>query len=205
MDTQPVRRRLKADDRRRQIVETAFDMLAEKGLEGFRTRDVAERVGINSATLHHYFPTKVALVEGVAAHLERLYMSDRAPRDAADDDGVPGPLRELRQEFADVAYFWREQPKTWAVSREFLLRAPRDQAVADIVMRLNERWCAGVERVLAAGRDAGVFRVGLEPAAAALAVVGALWGAVVLAQPTEERFAAVCRQVEEWLVREEQQ
>lgn len=288
-DERPVRRRLKADDRRRQIVETAFDTIAEKGFEGLRTRDVAERVGINSATLHHYFPTKEALVEGIAEHLERLYANTRgdtpareraagantapathdgeppAPRPAepatlhhdepaalrgsepatphhgeppaphdgksaaphddepaavrdgdpaaphdgepaapqvestAPRDGEPAALRKLRQEFADVAFFRREHPRTWAVSREFMLRAPRDPIVATVIARLNERWCASVERVLAEGRDAGVFRAVLDPAAAAVAVVGALWGSVVLTEPDEARFAAICDEIEAWL------
>jgi AcrR family transcriptional regulator len=203
-EVRPVRQRLRADERRRQILETAFDMVAEKGFEGLRTRDVAERAGINSATLHHYFPTKEALIEGVAAHLEAQYMTGRAPRQATDED-APAALRELRQEFADVAFFWREHPRTWAVSREFMLRAPRDKAVADLVGRLNERWCASVERILAEGRDAGVFRAGLDPAAAALAVVGALWGSIVLAHPTHGRFDAVCREIEAGLVAEPHQ
>lgn len=198
-EPRPVRRRLKADDRRRQIVETAFDMLAEKGFEGFRTRDVAERAGINSATLHHYFPTKETLIEGVAAHLEHRYMRDRAPMPATDED-TPAALRALRQEFADVTFFWREEPSTWAVSREFMLRAPRDPVVADIITRLNDRWRASVERVLAEGRDAGVFRDLRDPAAAALAVVGALWGSVLLAQPSRTRFDAVCHELESWLL-----
>jgi AcrR family transcriptional regulator len=203
-ETRPVRQRLRADERRRQIVETAFQMVAEKGFEGLRTRDVAERAGINSATLHHYFPTKDALVEGVAAHLEAQYMKGRAPRPATDEDAPPA-LRALRQEFADVAFFWREHPTTWAVSREFMLRAPRDEAVANLVTRLNERWCADVERILAEGRDAAVFRAGLDPAAAALAVVGALWGSIVLTHPTRERFATVCREIEAGLVRDAHQ
>lgn len=202
-ERRPVRQRLKADDRRRQIVEAAFDTLAEKGFEGFRTRDVAERVGINSATLHHYFPTKEALIEGIATHLERLYMGDMAPRHT--EEGVPAALRELRQEFADVAFFSRKQPKTWAVSREFMLRAPRDPVVADIVTRLNEQWRASVERILADGRDAGVFPAVRDPAAAALAVVGALWGSIMLAQPTPPQLDALCREIEAWLVGKDNQ
>jgi AcrR family transcriptional regulator len=203
-EVRPVRQRLRADERRRQILETAFDMIAEKGFEGLRTRDVAERAGINSATLHHYFATKDALIEAVAAHLEAQYMRGGAPRSVTGEDAPPA-LRALRQEFADVAFFWREHPRTWAVSREFMLRAPREEAVANLVERLNDHWCAGVERILADGRDAGVFRAGLDPAAAALAVVGALWGSIVLAHPTQGRFDAVCREIEAFLVGEEHQ
>lgn len=37
-------------------------MIADAALEKFRTRDVAAKAGINTATLHHYFPTKEDLI-----------------------------------------------------------------------------------------------------------------------------------------------
>ena len=37
-----------------------------KGVEGLRTRDIAERVGINFATLHYHVPSKEALIEFLA-------------------------------------------------------------------------------------------------------------------------------------------
>ena len=62
--------RLNPDVRRKLIVEAAFKAIADEGFEGLRTRDIADRVGINCATLHHYFPTKEDLIAGVADHLE---------------------------------------------------------------------------------------------------------------------------------------
>lgn len=191
--------RMKASDRRRQIAQTAFDAIAEEGFEGFRTREVAARAGINSATLHHYFPTKEDLIEGVAAHLESLYRSERAPAREAHGD-VPVALRQLRQEFADVTFLRRERPNIWAVSREFTLRAPRDKTVANVITRLNEHWRAQVERILVEGRDAGVFRADLDPGPAALAVVGALWGSVSLMAVTDTEFEAVCHALETWVL-----
>lgn len=64
--------RLRGHIRRQQIVEAAFAMIAEAGHERLRTRDVANRVGINPANLHHYFATKELLIVGVVAHLETL-------------------------------------------------------------------------------------------------------------------------------------
>jgi AcrR family transcriptional regulator len=194
--------RLKASQRRQQIVETAFETIADEGFEGLRTRDVAKRAGINSATLHHYFPTKEDLIEGVAAHLESLYRTERAPS-RPPPDGEPTALRELRQEFADVAFVRRERPRTWAVSREFTLRAPRDDFIANVITRLNERWRDQVEHILLAGREAGVFRRDLDSAAAASAVVGALWGSISLLRISDTEFDAVCREIEVWLVGKE--
>src|SRR2546430_7157743 len=47
-----------ADERRRSLVLAAYDLIAEKGFEDLRTRDVAARAGVNIATLHYYFASK---------------------------------------------------------------------------------------------------------------------------------------------------
>ena len=51
------------DDRRDAIARAARSLIVEKGVEGLRTRDIADRVGINIATLHYHVPTKEALIE----------------------------------------------------------------------------------------------------------------------------------------------
>src|SRR5207245_5045007 len=62
------RRRKGAEPRRDELVLAAYRLLAERGFEGLRTRDIAGAVGLNIATLHYYFPTKEALVRGVVHH-----------------------------------------------------------------------------------------------------------------------------------------
>ena len=55
-------RRESGDERRIAIARAARALIIGKGLEGLRTRDIAERVGINIATLHYHVPSKEALV-----------------------------------------------------------------------------------------------------------------------------------------------
>ncbi len=43
------------DERRRSLVLAAYHLIAERGFEGLRTRNVATRAGVNIATLHYYF------------------------------------------------------------------------------------------------------------------------------------------------------
>src|SRR6266567_243915 len=57
------------DERRRSLVLAAYDLIAEKGFEELRTRDVAMRTGVNIATLHYYFASKEDLIEGVVDYL----------------------------------------------------------------------------------------------------------------------------------------
>jgi AcrR family transcriptional regulator len=188
------RHRLKAEDRRAQIVEAAFGMVAESGLERFRTRDVADRVGINPATLHHYFPTKEDIILAVGAHLEAGYARGRVRR------GTPRPetpLQKLRGELADAAFFRRRRPQWQAVSREFAARAPRDPAAAAVLERLTTGWRGSIEALLREGIASGAFRRDLDPYRAGVLIIGALWAGSTALQLSDGEFRAMCEELEQ--------
>src|SRR6516165_8179591 len=92
--------RQSGDDRRDSLVRAAFVCLAADGFEGLRTRSVADRAGVNIATLHYYFPTKEALIGGVADYLASQFITLHAPP-------VPqtAALDRLHQEFADACFY----------------------------------------------------------------------------------------------------
>ncbi|MER5883981.1 TetR family transcriptional regulator [Streptomyces sp. NPDC001941] len=60
------RRRDSAATRRR-LLEAAHDLFAERGYEGTKVRDIAERAGANQALLFRYFGSKQALLAEVVA------------------------------------------------------------------------------------------------------------------------------------------
>lgn len=183
--------RLVADERRTQIVEAAFARITKVGLEGLRTRDVAARVGINIATLHHYFPAKEDLIAAVGHYLEAGFVRGHPRRPA-----TATPAQKLRQEFADVSYFRTERPDWLVVSREFATRAPRDAAAAALVERLTNGWQTSVELLLKEGLAAGAFRKNLDPRAASIFIVRALWAGTVLLPLSDRDFNALCRELE---------
>jgi AcrR family transcriptional regulator len=190
-------RRMRADDRRAQIVETAFGMVVEGGLEGFRTRDVAAKVGINTGTLHYYFPTKEDLIVAVGRQLEAGFVEGRpdAPPSAART-----PLQALRREFADVAFFRTQRPQWLTVSREFATRASRDPAAAAVMERVMSGWQRSMEAVLRAGLTERVFRKNLDPRGASLLIVSALWAATVFLRLSDRDFQGLCREIERAVV-----
>src|SRR5882672_3117237 len=67
-----------ADERRRSLVLAAYELIADKGFEELRTRDVAARAGVNIATLHYYFGSKEDLIEGVVEYLLTLLSSEES-------------------------------------------------------------------------------------------------------------------------------
>lgn len=55
---QKVRRRLSAEERRHQIVESARAVFLRQGYAGTRTREIAEQAGITEAFLYRFFDSK---------------------------------------------------------------------------------------------------------------------------------------------------
>lgn len=70
-------------DSRRQILDVALDLIAERGYAGTPLREIAERMGFTKAALYYHFRTKedllVALLAPAAEDLERLVDSVRLP------------------------------------------------------------------------------------------------------------------------------
>lgn len=57
----------KSAERRRQIVDAAFELFAARGYRGASLQDVADRVGLSQTGLLHYFPSKRELLIAVLA------------------------------------------------------------------------------------------------------------------------------------------
>jgi len=52
-------------DTREQIVDTALQLLMQRGVNGFSYRDISEPLGIKNAAVHYHFPSKAKLVKSV--------------------------------------------------------------------------------------------------------------------------------------------
>lgn len=193
------RTRLQADERRRSIVDVAFELLGTEGFEGFTTREVAARAKINSATLHHYFPTKEDLIAAVGARLAEAFATEKAPTRAQVD--VPPAVAELRQEFADLSFYMRRRPLLPALYREFASRARRDASARDVLEALNRGWQEKVTGILERGRRARVFRNDIDPGATAIVIVCALWGVVSLFDLSPAAFSRTCEELEKLVLR----
>jgi AcrR family transcriptional regulator len=59
------RTRLKATDRKSQILGACMELFAERGFHGTRTRELAEKAGVSEALIFRFFPTKEALVRAI--------------------------------------------------------------------------------------------------------------------------------------------
>lgn len=75
------------------IMDVAHRLLMERGYSAFSYADIAQAIQIRKASIHHHFPTKVALVVAVLER-HRLRMQQAH---AGLDEHVPSPLNRLKK------------------------------------------------------------------------------------------------------------
>jgi AcrR family transcriptional regulator len=164
----------RAQNRRRELVEAAYALIAERGLEGLRFGDVARQVGVNNGTLVHYFDTKEGLIQAVVGFLIEQFASAMPPAPANAD------ARTLvRMEFEDARARLHEHPDIGRVYTELLVRAQRDPAIAAQLKRMDEAWQASLVRLLEDGRAAKLFRKDLDAQRISAAIMAMIKGAGV--------------------------
>lgn len=185
--SQPDTQRPTTEDRQQAIAKAARALIAERGFEGLRTRDIAERVGINIATLHYHVPTKQALVRLVAQSLREDFtgQSLRRPREGLS------PRAQLELEFADFRDLLYGEGDILAVMAELSSRAKRDPEVEAEIAPMNAHWHADFASILERGRADGSFRSDLDPVAGATLVIGALIGTARFQTLSQDHFGAV--------------
>jgi TetR/AcrR family transcriptional regulator len=60
--------RLKADDRRSQLIEAAMDLFSRKGFAGTTTKEIAQAAGVSEAIIFRHFATKRDLYTAIIEH-----------------------------------------------------------------------------------------------------------------------------------------
>ncbi|MET3898945.1 AcrR family transcriptional regulator [Devosia sp. UYZn731] len=165
----PVKRE-SGDDRKVAIAIAARALIVEKGMEGLRTRDIADRVGINIATLHYHVPSKEALISLVASSIRADFQGQSQRRQRQGKSG----LQLLHMEFEDFREIIADMPDLIIVLTELVERARRDPAISTIISPLYDYWRNQFVEIFRKGIAEGSFRPDIDPFAAALIVTGAL-------------------------------
>lgn len=122
---------------RDRLLEHTLDLIRKRGFNGFSYRDLAERVGVKTSSIHYYFPTKEDLaLEAVNAYSERV---------ARYLDGIDPALPPLQQAERYLASWRREcggQQVCLAgmLSTEALCLPPAVHQALQEFHRIHESW-----------------------------------------------------------------
>lgn len=149
---------------RARIIEAAKEFLGDRGYQGTRLHIIAERVGIQKASLFHYFTNKAALYHAVLG--EGIDETEQAVCRVLETENSPAEkLRTLLETYVDMV---ATQPaRTKILLRQSLGDAPNTLEPA---ARL-EHLLGVVAGFVTEGQRAGVFAP-VDPLALVLGVIG---------------------------------
>ena len=179
------------DKRRQELVEAAFNQIAEHGFEGLRTRDVAAEVGVNIATLHYYFPTKESLIRGVVEYAMARFRSTLAPHGSPSD--------QLRNYLRAVRKLLAEEPALGRVMGELAVRSARDRSIAAIMTEMYGVWHVTTRGLLRRAVKEGHLRPELDSDGVAALIVATLTAMTLPTMTGAPRTDQALRQLERWL------
>ncbi|MBX3213077.1 MAG: TetR/AcrR family transcriptional regulator [Labilithrix sp.] len=188
----PSESQLPRDERRSELLDAAYTLIAEKGLEGLRTRDIAARAGVNISTLHYYFGTKEELLVAVVERVRDTFTQRESGRE-------PGK-ETLRAHLESAWRSFQTAPHLSVILQELLARAQRDPAARGALKTLHSFWNGVVEEVIRGGIERKELRADLDPAAGARIVTAFVIGATAQLgiNPKAFDFALVARELERW-------
>jgi AcrR family transcriptional regulator len=148
---------------RERILEMAEASLGERGYHGTRLHQIAERVGIQKASLFHYFPSKDALYRAVVD--VGFGETDRTIRRVLEAEGNPlEKLRRLIEAYVDMVA--AHPARTRIFLRQSLGDTPVGHRAPD-----SERLLGMVVQFIVDGQQAKIFAP-VDAAALVLGVVG---------------------------------
>jgi AcrR family transcriptional regulator len=111
------------------LLQAAYELVAEVGVGGLRTRDIAERAGVNLATVHYCFASKEALLRALYDFILIRFRSESERL----LEGKTTPAEKLRGRGEVYGHLLREMPKPLQVWKGFIGEAWINEEVRGIV------------------------------------------------------------------------
>lgn len=171
------------DERRQELIEATWQVIAQHGLSAVTMRQIAEEAGYANGALKPYFPTKSDLLEATYNHVFAL-TEKRIDTATANLRGIAA-LRALCLEILPVTPELIDEALIVVPFWEATIRKPeRTRAVVESI----DRWRDRITTMLSEAGAQGDLRPGLKPEDIAGALLGFLQGSQVTAVIDPDSF-----------------
>lgn len=154
--------RLKASQRREQLLRVAASIFARYGYDGTTTASIAAGAGITEPLLYRHFRSKQALFAAIVQDLLQHLETRWEELFATTDD----PVEQLRMATRRYARILADKPDSYRVLNGAILTC-QDPAVLDLIRAYYAKTEQEMTRMLKAGQQRGVFRSDMPVAAMA--------------------------------------
>jgi len=169
-----------ANTTRTQLLEHAQQLICTRGCNGFSYRDLADLVGVKSATIHYYFPSKDDLLfEAIQAYNMQVMAGIRT-HDASE------PARQRFEAYlARVSNLCGTNRLCLGgmLAAELMSYSDKVRTAVQAFFHAQEKWVA---EVLAQGAAEGTLRFHGTPEEAARAVCATVQGCLLIGRLTRE-------------------
>lgn len=166
-------------DTANKLIAEASQLIVSGGYNGFSYADLAERLGIRKASIHHHFPSKVDLVVAV---VEQQRAAIRAQIEALES----GTSDAMGQLLAYLEYWKRcieDQSSTFCLAGVLAAELPGlpPEVGVSVQGHFNDlgRW---LERVMTLGVQQGAIRLENNPDIASQFFQTTIYGAMLMAR-----------------------
>lgn len=161
--------RQRDSDRSRQLIlDAARDEFAGHGLAGARVDRIAASASVNKRLIYYYFGSKDDLFTAV---LEAAYAAIRTAEQQLHLTELPPPYAIRRL----VEFTWNyyiEHPEFLSLLNSENLHKARHLEHSKQIQTMNTPLIQTLEEILGRGRQAGVFRAGIDPMQLYISIAG---------------------------------
>ncbi|NQD90295.1 TetR family transcriptional regulator [Paenarthrobacter sp. CM16] len=173
------------DQRRLELVDATWRIIARLGMEGATMREIAEEAGFANGALKPYFPTKDLLLTSAFAHV----FNRTNQRIATMTEGLSG-VAALRGFCAEVLPLDEERVNEARIVIPFWQKALNDPDMAALHSESMSQWHTTITDHCAAARTAGEMNAPIADAAVADHLLNMMLGAqIVVALSPAEHFS----------------
>lgn len=162
------------DERRLELVDATWRIIARQGLEGATMREIAMEAGFANGALKPYFPTKDTLLEFAFGHV-----FNRTNQRIAQVTEGKSALEALRAFCMEVLPLDEERINEARIVIPFWQKAVNDPQKAEIHQQSMAEWVATIRRYLAEARGAGEVRIAVDDSILAGQLLNMLLGAQI--------------------------
>jgi AcrR family transcriptional regulator len=162
------------DERRLELVDATWRIIARLGIEGATMREIALEAGFANGALKPYFPTKDTLLEFAFGHV----FNRTNQRIATVTEGKTG-MSALRAFCLEVLPLDEERINEARIVIPFWQKAVNDPQKAEIHLQSMEEWLAAIRQYLAEAREAGDVNTAVDDDTLAGQLLNMLLGAQI--------------------------
>lgn len=138
---------------RRRILETAWQLIAERGYHRVRVADIAKACGTSTATIHHYFPTKTEVLNEALRRNVKLAFDRQVAELQTIEDAHERLLRLVELQLPHAGLLRDE----WSVWLQVWNECALNPKIRSLYWESYDRWYRTIAMTIRSGQQQDVF------------------------------------------------